>query len=350
MPIRTITSLCIYFLVSLSFVGCNSSKPVQLPPEDSASPVNAKTIINLPAPAEKKRIHARTKTQPKNMTAASIDTESLPPMPEPDIQELAAKPKAQAAKSSENKASSECSGDDCEKDDNDEACGGCDFEQICDPSIECERRFCPHPRCCVNSDCPADQYCIGYDCMPCEQGPCGKTCCPPSFSCVNDECFCAGKVCNGVCNPIAQCCIDTDCPVGSTCNSNNQCVVCQGRICVPGKCLTGATCCTNADCVRGSTCNSDTTPANQCVVCNGVICSGTCKKNASCCNNADCPVNNTCIATPGQAADGPKICVPCNGRICAGVCQTNANCCVDADCSSNVCTTNFRCRPLFPPF
>lgn len=276
MDIRQISALPLIFLISLSYCACDSAKKAQNHlPEASLPVVGSKTIINLPAPEAAKAFGKKRAKASAALISPSSASASLP-----------SEIPSQALSSLGSESRTGCEGEQCaqaEKDTND--CGGCDNEQICDPSIDCDRSFCTHPRCCVNSDCPSGEVCIGYDCMPCTTELCGKTCCAPNFTCVNDVCTCPGKVCFGVCDPAAQCCNSVDCPSGSTCQSR-RCVRCAGVICTPGTCISGGSCCLNSDCPANSTCNT-----NQCVACAGRVCSNTCIADATCCTDADCPSN-----------------------------------------------------------
>ena len=155
-----------------------------------------------------------------------------------------------------------------------------------------ERQVC-EADCAGGSGCPEGTracFCGGVNCVS-KNEPC---------PCPENQISCSGEGDDCV---TGNCCFDTDCTGGKTCQ-NHTCTCPTGQKPCNDTCISATSCCTNSDCAGGS-CNSfhicECPPGKK-------SCHGTCIDDTGCCENTDCGSGNCNSSHICDCAPGQKLC------------------------------------------
>lgn len=181
-----------------------------------------------------------------------------------------------------------------------------DADSDCDAKIDMGAfEYGTAAECCDDTDCSGGDSCNGNVCSEC----CDDNDCTGGEVCCNDTCV-VGDCCASVDCGSEVCCANTCCNANAVCCNDICCNT--GEVCCDGTC-TAVECCSDGDCGGPKVCC-----ANICCAVGEVCCNGTCTA-AECCNDSDCsfPTRNCCDNVCKACCDGSD-CFSgcCNGGVC----------------------------------
>jgi hypothetical protein len=179
----------------------------------------------------------------------------------------------------------------------------CDTSSDCAAPGKCMRHECRYPSgatCTVSAECASNNCAGGTTCACSGVAPGAAGGCATNADC----CAGSGAICSfGVCSL----------PTGSTCLTNQKCVVgtCAGGVCPKATYASGPdSCLSNSDCQTGYTCETST---GQCVLEVG--------------STVNCVTNNDECTSQSCGSSGYCVCNGLTPDAGYGICLTAADCC-----------------------